>query len=184
LDGVSDARRTTSARHRRRHAARGTAATNKAPACRDCRRQDHGAAHATHPRRAAPSSRSADSNGTRTETRARSFAPPAVRLRWPPPGEHAPAPGSAALRRVPRLRAGRGEPHRRGSGWNRRNADTCCRALRFLARFHREKIDVNCADLLISERDDRHAWRGHDQRARPVDCVTVCLGRPHSSSPP
>ena len=45
--------------------------------------------------------------GTRAETWGRSSLSPAVRLRWPPPGEHATAPGPAPPVASPRLRAGR-----------------------------------------------------------------------------
>jgi hypothetical protein len=45
--------------------------------------------------------------GTRAETWGRSSLSPAVRLHWPPPADHASAPGPAPLVASPRLRAGR-----------------------------------------------------------------------------
>jgi hypothetical protein len=46
------------------------------------------------------------------------LASPAVRLRWPPPGEHAAAGGSASLVASPRLRAGRRSCRTRAKGGN------------------------------------------------------------------
>ncbi len=46
------------------------------------------------------------------------LASPAVRLRWPPPGEHAAAGGSASLVASPRLRAGRRSCRTRARGEN------------------------------------------------------------------
>src|ERR1022692_1891187 len=49
----------------------------------------------------------AERGGTRAGHWGRPSLAPAVRLRWPPPGEHAAALGSASLVASPRLRAGR-----------------------------------------------------------------------------